>query len=159
MTATVERGPDRRARLTAEIGARTGIDQAMIERLVHRFYDRVRADPILAPIFEARISDWPVHLGRMRAFWSSVALMTGRYHGNPMAAHRPLPVDAAHFARWLDLFRETARAECPPAAADHFIERAERIAESLQLGIAVGRGEPTFAPPPEPVAAPSKGDR
>jgi hemoglobin len=69
-------------------------------------------------------------------FWSSVALMTGRYHGTPMAKHLPLPVDAEHFDRWLALFEETAREACPPKAADHVIERARRIAESLEIGIA-----------------------
>ncbi len=141
-----DEGPPRRARLVREIRAATGIDEAMIERLVHRFYDRVRADPLLGPVFAARIADWGPHLDKMCAFWSSVALMTGRYHGQPVVAHRDLPVGADHFDRWLALFRATARAECPPAAADHFIERAERIAESLELAAAVHRGEPL--PPP-----------
>jgi hypothetical protein len=64
---------------------RTGIDEAMIERLVRGFYAKVRADAVLGPIFEARIRDWEPHLSQMCAFWSSVALMTGRYHGTPMA--------------------------------------------------------------------------
>jgi len=72
----------------------------------------------------------------MFAFWSSVALMSGRYHGQPMRKHLPLPVDGRHFDRWLALFEETARDICPPKAAEHFIERAKRIAESLELGIA-----------------------
>lgn len=126
----------RRARVTAEIVARTGIDEAMIRKLVHGFYDRVRGDPLLGPVFAARIDDWEPHLERMCAFWSSVALWTGRYHGRPMEKHLPLPVDSRHFDRWLELFGRTARELCPAAAADHFIERAERIAESLELGIA-----------------------
>jgi hemoglobin len=76
----------------------------------------------------------------MFAFWSSVALMSGRYHGSPMAKHMPLPIDAGHFDRWLALFEETAREICPPEAAAHFIERARRIAESLELGIAGQHG-------------------
>lgn len=147
MTASVEQGPERRARITAELRAKTGIDEPMIERLVHRFYDKIRLDPVLGPIFDARISDWPTHLGRMCAFWSSVALMTGRYHGSPMQVHSRLPIEPSHFAQWLTLFRETARAECPPVAAEHFIERAERIAESLQLGIAAQKGALPFRPP------------
>ena len=131
---------ERRAALTEEIVAATGIDEAMIERLVHRFYDRVREDPMLGPVFAARIADWSAHLQRMCAFWSSVALLTGRYHGAPMPAHLPLPVDAAHFDRWLALFRDTAAEICPPAAAAHFVERAERIAASLEMGIATARG-------------------
>lgn len=121
---------------TEEITARTGIDEAMIERLVRAFYTRVRADAWLGPVFEARIRDWETHLTRMCAFWSSVALGSGRYAGRPMEKHLPLPVDSRHFDRWLTLFRETARAICPTVAAEHFIERAERIAESLELGIA-----------------------
>lgn len=129
-----------RAQITAEIAERTGIDEAMIERLVRAFYARVREDDLLGPIFDARIADWEPHLQRMCAFWSSVALMTGVYHGQPMPKHMPLPIDARHFDRWLALFAETARQICPPAAADHFIERAQRIAESLEMGVAMHNG-------------------
>lgn len=131
----------RRAAFTAEVQARTGITEEMIATLVHRFYDRIRQDALLAPVFEARIKDWSWHLERMCRFWSSVALMTGVYSGRPMPAHAPLPVDARHFDRWLELFEATAREVCPPAAADHFLERAHRIAESLEMGVAVFRGE------------------
>jgi hemoglobin len=137
----------RRADITRRIQEETGIDQAMIETLVRAFYARVREDEVLNPIFSARITDWEPHLARMCEFWSSVALMTGRYHGQPMAKHLPLPIDGAHFDRWLALFEATARDVCPPKAADHFIERAHRIAESLEMGIAtmngilLGRGE------------------
>ena len=133
-------GAERREQITAEISERTGITEGMIERLVRAFYDKVRADAVLAPIFDARIKDWEPHLAQMCAFWSSVALMSGRYHGTPMVKHMPLPVDAAHFDRWLDLFETTAHEICPPAAADHFVERARRIAASLELGVANGQG-------------------
>jgi hemoglobin len=132
----------RRAEITAAIVERTGIDEAMIERLVRAFYAKVRTDALLGPVFSARIRDWQPHLARMCAFWSSVALMSGRYHGQPMARHIMLPVDAHHFDRWLALFAETARELCPPAAAAHFTGRAQRIAESLELGIAAGHGAP-----------------
>lgn len=130
----------RRQALTEQIRAETGIDDALISRLVDAFYARVRADPLLGPVFDARISDWEPHLQQMRLFWSSVALMSGAYHGRPMPKHLPLPVDAVHFDRWLELFEQTAREVCPPTAADHFIERARRIAESLELGIAGANG-------------------
>jgi len=131
---------ERRERITAEIIARTGITESLIERLVRAFYAKVRADAVLAPIFDARIGDWEPHLERMCAFWSSVALMSGRYHGTPMAKHMPLPVDADHFDRWLVLFEQTAREVCPPDAATHFVELARRIAASLELGIAGAQG-------------------
>jgi hemoglobin len=132
--------PDRRAEVTQAIRSQTGIDEAMIEALVHGFYDRVRADALLGPVFAERIADWGPHLERMVQFWSSVALMTGAYHGQPMRMHLPLPIDGRFFDRWLQLFEETATDLCPPAASAHFVERARRIAESLELGIATAHG-------------------
>lgn len=129
-------GPEKRAQITAAIQAETGIDEAMIKTLVHRFYDAVRADEVLGPVFAARITDWEPHLARMCDFWSSVALMSGRYHGQPMQKHIGLPIHADHFDRWLSLFEAAAQEVCPPAAVAHFMERARRIAESLELGIA-----------------------
>ncbi|MGV8996117.1 MAG: group III truncated hemoglobin [Parvibaculaceae bacterium] len=119
----------------------TGINEAMVKELVHYFYDRIRDDEMLAPVFNARISDWDKHLNQMCDFWSSVVLLSGRYHGQPMQKHAPLPVGGIHFDHWLELFRTSAREICPPLAATHFITRAERIAESLELGIAGARGQ------------------
>lgn len=132
--------PERRSELVADAMARTGIDGPMIERLVHAFYAKVRRDELLGPIFDARIVDWDKHLARMCLFWASVALGAGTYEGSPMQVHAPLPVDARHFDRWLALFEETANEICPPAAAEHFVVRARRIAQSLELGVASRNG-------------------
>ena len=131
---------DRRAQVTADIMAQTGIDDAMIHRVVHTFYDRVRADAVLGPVFGALITDWDPHLANMCRFWSSVTLKTGIYSGAPMQRHAPLPVDAGHFDRWLELFSETVTGVCPPAAAEVFLDAAHRIAQSLEFGIASHRG-------------------
>jgi hemoglobin len=131
---------ERRAAIVALAQEEIGIDETMIEALIRAFYAHVRQDPLLAPIFESRISDWEPHLDKMFAFWSSLTLQTGRYHGQPMAKHMRLTVDAHHFDRWLALFEETARDLCPPAAAERFIERARRVAESLELGVASANG-------------------
>ena len=130
----------RRAAASQAIRDATGIDEAMIDRLVEGFYARVRDDVLIGPVFAERIDDWGPHLAQMKLFWSSVALSSGAYQGRPMMKHLPLPVDARHFDRWLELFRETARDLCPPVVASHFIERAERIAQSLELGIANANG-------------------
>lgn len=130
----------RRAAITSQIQTDTGIDELMIERLVRGFYARVRDDAVLGPIFASKIENWEPHLQKMFAFWSSVALMSGRYHGQPMAKHQPLPIDARHFDRWLALFEETARESCPAKAADHFMMLARRVAESLELGVAGAHG-------------------
>lgn len=136
---------ERRARITSDLMTTSGIDDAMIERLVRTFYARVQADPLIGPIFAARVHDWDAHIVKLCAFWSSVALMTGRYHGQPMQVHMNLPIASEHFDRWIALFEATANELCPPEAAAHFIERARRIADSFELGIASREGR--FASP------------
>lgn len=123
-------------------GLTAGITEPMIRQLVETFYAEVRQDPLLGPIFETRVHDWPEHLDKLSAFWSSVVLMTGRYKGRPMPVHMAIPeISRTHFERWLTLFRATALTVCPEPAAALFIDRAERIAESLHLGISIHRGE------------------
>lgn len=126
----------RREAAVQQLRDETGIDEAMIDALVEGFYARVREDGLIGPIFAARITDWAPHLAQMKLFWSSVVLSTGVYQGRPMPKHLPLPIDARHFDRWLEIFVATANELCPPGAAKHFIERARRIAESLELGVA-----------------------
>ena len=129
-----EAARQRRAVATAAIMAETGIDEALISEVVHRFYERVHADPRLGPIFAGKISDWEGHLSKMTAFWSSVALGTGRYSGTPMRVHLTLPIDADDFDQWLSLFEATVNDLCSPVAAKHFMERARRIAQSSGNG-------------------------
>ena len=100
------------------------------------FYGRIRQDEMLGPVFNNAIHDWEPHLMKMCDFWSSVMLTTGRYKGQPMRAHLKLKtVTPKHFDRWLMLFRETAEEVCDAETAERFIEKAARIAESLQLGM------------------------
>jgi len=149
----------RRNAITADIVERTGIDERLIAQLVRSFYESARRDPLIGPIFDRHVADWDAHLARMCDFWSSVALMSGRYHGQPIAAHLPLPIEAAHFGRWLELFSATARQACPPSAAAHFVARAERIAESLQLGIRAQRARAEPAAPAGPLPLPRRATR
>ena len=113
------------------------IDEAGLERLVHAFYARVREDAELGPIFNAAIADWPEHLGKLTAFWSSVMLTSGRYKGQPVPAHLKHRdrITPALFARWLALWGETARELMSPGAAAALEAKAARIAESLQFAL------------------------
>jgi len=123
------------------------LDEAMIHAVVHGFYDRIRRDDLLGPIFNREIAaeDWPVHLAKMCDFWSSTLLRTGRYEGRPLPAHLAIPeLGEAHFRRWLSLFRETVRRLCPPEVATLFMDRALRIAHSFRLAIAYSRQENTL---------------
>lgn len=135
----------RRTRFTEEVTAATGIDEAMIATLVQRFYAAARDDLLLGPVF-AHVRDWDRHIARITDFWSSVALMSGRYHGNPLAAHLPLLLGEAHFSRWLALWAETAKASCPPSAAERFILLAQRIAASLSRALAILPNAPAIEP-------------
>jgi len=123
------------------------LDEAMIHAVVHGFYDRIRRDDLLGPIFNREIAaeDWPVHLAKMCDFWSSTLLRTGRYEGRPLPAHLAIPeLEEAHFRRWLSLFKETVRRLCPPEVATLFMDRALRIAHSFRLAIAYSRQENTL---------------
>jgi hemoglobin len=124
------------------ISAIDGIDEERLRLLVETFYARVRHDPLIGPVFERAIDDWPGHLERLQAFWSSVMLTSGRYKGRPLPAHvkHGDSITPASFARWLALWKETAEEVMPPAAAAALQEKAARIAESLSLGIEFARG-------------------
>jgi hemoglobin len=113
------------------------IDERLVSDLVEAFYERVRADELLGPIFTRVIRDWDHHLALLKDFWSSVTMMTGRYKGTPLQAHQRIGgLGFKHFERWLSLWRETCAATCSSSEiAGIFIERAERIASSLSSGV------------------------
>ena len=104
--------------------------------LVDRFYAKVRADDMLGPVFNPAVSDWPEHLEKLTHFWSSIMLTSGKYHGNPMAAHYKhlSRITPEMFTRWLALWGETT-AEVVPLAAPALQDKAARIAESLKLAL------------------------
>jgi hemoglobin len=81
------------------------IERQDVEVLVNKFYDKVKSDVLLGPVF-AHV-DWPHHLPIMYSFWSSMLLGEQSYRGNPLQKHLPLPVQKEHFSRWLQLFQET----------------------------------------------------
>ena len=119
------------------MNATAEIDETGLERLVAAFYARVRADAALGPIFNDAIEDWPDHLDKLAAFWSSVMLTTGRYKGQPLPAHmRHVDrITPALFDRWLALWRETTTELMPPEAAIALQHKTARIAESLKLAL------------------------
>ena len=124
-----------------------GITEERLSELVDLFYGRVRKDDLIGPVFNRAIDDWPEHLERLQAFWSSVMLTSGRYKGRPLQAHvkHGDSIRQASFDRWLELWREATEEVLPPAAATAMQEKAGRIAESLSLGIAFARGEMKLA--------------
>jgi len=82
-----------------------------VKVLVDRFYDKVKEDELLGPVFSH--VDWPHHLPIMYNFWSSMLLGDQSYRGNPFQKHISLPIDNKHFNQWLKLFRETVHEHLP----------------------------------------------
>jgi hemoglobin len=111
--------------------------EAELAALVGAFYAKIRADDRLGPLFNAAVDDWPEHLEKLAGFWSSVMLTSGRYKGNPVAAHakHATAIRPEMFDHWLALWAETAREILAPGAADLIRLKAERIAESLKLAL------------------------
>ena len=118
-----------------------GIEASYISGFVDRFYARIRNDDQLGPIFAERISDWTVHLDRMKRFWRSILHNSGEFKGNPMIKHMAIPgLDVSHFTRWLELFYATLREdETDPSATELVGTRARMIADSLLTGIEMQR--------------------
>ncbi len=118
-----------------------GVTPEFVSRLVDSFYARIRADAVLGPIFEAKVTDWDEHLGRMKRFWRSILFSSGEYSGNPMRKHVVIPgLGREHFVHWLEMFYATLRDEGANAEAVALVgERARMIADSMLTGIAIHR--------------------
>jgi hemoglobin len=121
-----------------------GLNEDVIRAVVLSFYSDARADPVIGPIFNAAIADqdWPSHLDTITNFWCSMLLGTRSYAGQPMSKHLSLEgLEDRHFERWLALFRQTVDRICRPEAAALLVDRAERVAHSFRIGIAIHRGQ------------------
>lgn len=134
------------------------LDEAALAALVDAFYDRVRQDELLGPVFNAAVHDWPAHKRTLTDFWCSVALRANRYRGNPMGVHRGLSgIGEAHFQRWLALWRDTVPRVIAGEGAARLVEHAERIGLSLRLGMGlVPRGRDLGVPIVETQAGPRR---
>ncbi|MCO6461691.1 MAG: group III truncated hemoglobin [Saprospiraceae bacterium] len=108
-----------------------------IKELVYTFYDKVRKDELLGPVFDERIQDrWPAHLEKMVCFWQTVLLDDHTYQGAPFPPHATLPVEKRHFDRWVLLFNETIEDLFYGERADEALWRAEKMSEMFQMKMA-----------------------
>lgn len=113
-----------------------------IEKMVNCFYDFVRGDELLGPLFNERIGDkWPQHLEKMYRFWETVLLDVHSYSGSPFMPHSQMPIGKQHFDRWLNLFEKTIQENFKGAVADDAKERARNMAQMFQHKIAYFQGK------------------
>ena len=96
---------------------------------MNEFYGKVREDEMIGDIFELVIEGrWPQHLETMYRFWQTVLLNEHSYKGSPFLPHATLPVEQAHFDRWLALFSETIDASFEGKNAEKAKWQGERMA-------------------------------
>lgn len=113
------------------------INLADIKILVDDFYDKVKIDPLLGPIFNGVLKDhWPEHMEKLYRFWQTILLEEHTYNGSPFPPHAQLPVEKKHFDRWLELFGETIDDHFVGEKAEEAKWRANKMAEMFQIRIA-----------------------
>jgi hemoglobin len=114
-----------------------------IKLLVDTFYDKVKEDTLIGPIFNERIQNrWPEHLDKMYTFWQTVLLGEHTYYGSPFPPHAQLPVEHHHFQRWLSLFSQTLTELFTGQKAKEALWRADKMAEMFQYKIEHFRNNP-----------------
>ncbi len=111
-----------------------------IKKLVDTFYDKVRRDELLGPIFDEKIGDrWPQHLQKMYSFWQTILLGEHTYFGTPFPPHANLPVTGEHFQQWMKLFKETLDENFKGENAEEAKFRAAKMAQMFESKIAYYR--------------------
>ena len=136
-------------------GTDAGIDEDLIAKLVDLFYATVRQDALIGPVFEARVEDWDAHLTKLMAFWSSVVLKAGATAAVRCRCTLPSTRFPATILLGGDRLLKRLAMCVRPAAAALFLDRSQRIAELLQLGISLHRGDGVAFESPRRVPRPA----
>lgn len=104
--------------------------------LVDGFYDKVRKDSFIGPIFSdvAKV-DWDEHLPKLYNFWADLLLGDDTYRGRPFPPHAKLELQGAHFERWLSLFVQTVDEHFVGLKAEEAKSRALRIARNFMINL------------------------
>lgn len=109
-----------------------------VNRLVKKFYAKIRKDEMLGSIFNSHIAEdeWPAHLEKLTDFWETNLFGVRKFKGNPVQKHVNVDrnlnygVEQTHFGQWLHLWFETIDElyDCERA------ERAKRVARKMATG-------------------------
>ena len=111
-----------------------------IELFVNAFYEKVKADSLIGPIFTKVFKvNWEKHLPVMYDFWENTLFYSGTYFGNPMASHKRLhqifPLKEEYFQRWVSLFSTTVNELFEGEKAGLAVQRAISIATVMKIKI------------------------
>jgi hemoglobin len=123
--------------------------RADCEQLVRTFYGRALEDPLIGWLFTdvARL-DLEAHVPVIASFWETILLGARSYAGGAFAPHAALhmraPLRAAHFERWLVLWRTTVDELFTGERAELAKAHANRVAHAFhgRLQTLPSPGEP-----------------
>lgn len=104
-----------------------------IKLMVDSFYTKVNNDELLSYVFNDFVQvDWDTHLPKMYGFWNTLIFAKKAYKGNPFAAHIDIPIQTAHYDRWIKLFEETLNELFEGEITEKTKLRANSIAQVFQ---------------------------
>ncbi|MEW1903520.1 group III truncated hemoglobin [Streptomyces sp. NPDC086147] len=111
-------------------------DRADLDALLRRFYAEAFADPLVGPFFtEVAGTDLEAHLPGITDFWERALFRTASYGRDAFAPHAALhsarPLTAAHFGRWVQLWRATVDGLHEGPLAERAKAQGERIALAM----------------------------
>jgi hemoglobin len=118
-----------------------------IALLVNTFYQKVRKDELLGPIFNGVISNWTHHLDHLTDFWESNLFFQKKYHGNPIEKHIEVDrryqesINALHFGIWINLWYRTVDELFHGEMATIAKNRARNMGTFIHLKIFEARGK------------------
>lgn len=101
--------------------------------MVNTFYEKVNKDDLLSYVFNdyAQV-DWEAHLPKMYSFWNTLIFGARTYKGKPFDTHIGIPIDKAHFDRWVQVFKENIDEHFHGNIAESTKTRAQSIAYVFQ---------------------------
>ena len=111
-------------------------NRAQLEKMLDRFYERVRLDPLIGPVFNdiAKVN-WEEHLPKIYNFWDTLLFGAENYRGRPFPPHVPLDLKPEHFRRWLELFFLIVDESFAGFKADEIKTRAYHIGRNFMANL------------------------
>jgi len=133
------------------LGPKFPITEAQIDALVSTFYARAREHPVLGPVFLNAVGTeteaWTHHEAKIASFWRNAIGLDRSFSGNPMLKHLAnKDIVPEQFADWLGLFHEVAHEVLPTEAAVGVTALADRIGQSLKMGLVQFRQKDSLPP-------------
>ena len=119
--------------------------KADVATIVNDFYDRIRKEETLGPIFNRVITDWETHLETLVSFWEMNLFGGKGYSGNPIKVHQHVDsvtgntIEAFHFGIWLNLWFATIDTHFAGENANNLKRRARKMQTPIMIAIYEGR--------------------